>query len=148
MGRVDSLPGGFGRVYAIRLEFFDPALFPAEAELSLKDLVAVFRGSFIAKLKAEIEKEARRKAGSAIGKVGVRQRGVSGFRFGLGVGAFSLLCPGARHIWRRGAKPVRLSARYGATDGMAGCGGARVYFAIALSGLLTGENPGGWCRER
>lgn len=73
LAQVSTLPSGFGRLYKLTLEFFDPSLLPREAELSLSDLVDVFRRQFITRLKTEIEKEAKKKLGGAgIGKVGTR----------------------------------------------------------------------------
>lgn len=69
MAAVDSLPGGFGRLYRVRLTAFDPALYPKEAGLSLEDVLSVAQGAFRAKLLAAMEKESKRRGGAAISSV-------------------------------------------------------------------------------
>jgi hypothetical protein len=48
-----------------------PSQYPPEVELNFVQLVEVFRGVFSKRLQVEVEKEARRKVGVAIGKVDV-----------------------------------------------------------------------------
>ncbi|KAG2439375.1 hypothetical protein HXX76_004732 [Chlamydomonas incerta] len=71
VARCVGLPEGFGRVYRVTLAFFSPAQCPPEAKLSFDELVASFQGLFSKRLKHEVEKEAKRKAGVGIGKVDV-----------------------------------------------------------------------------
>ncbi|KAG1672823.1 hypothetical protein FOA52_004627 [Chlamydomonas sp. UWO 241] len=70
VARVEGLEGGFGRVYECTLQFFAPSLYPKESGLSFDDLAHTFTAVFCSKLKTEIEKESKKRAGgSSVGRI-------------------------------------------------------------------------------
>lgn len=76
VARVQGMEGGFGRMYKVVLQFFEPSKYPKEAELSFEEIVDCFYASFCPRLRTEIEKQAKKRAGGlSIGRIDMSSLG-------------------------------------------------------------------------